>query len=183
MKRGPCMPPVLTHLCVKWSKSGVGAEYLATNCECSQRNVQQSGSAVKPAYWQYTRALWDQCTVLQSLLFHHPVCFLTKEELHTTYSPMSENRSNYVAQGYTSFRILKTEATKQRQQQKKKKKRIATTLKGKAGFASHDLIWSVIQHCKNVAACCCICQTELSQLSQYEAPRAGELCAALFYPS
>lgn len=35
---------------------------------------------------------------------------------------MSENRSNYVAQGYTSFRILKTEATKQRQQQKKKKK-------------------------------------------------------------
>lgn len=34
-----------------------------------------------------------------------------------------------------------------------------------------------------MAACCCICQTELSQLSQYEAPRAGELCAALFYPS
>lgn len=62
-------------------------------------------------------------------------------------------------------------------------RKIATTLQSKAGFAGHDFIWSVIQHCKNVAACCCICQTELSQLSQYEAPRAGELCAALLYPS
>lgn len=100
-------------ICVLSEVNGVGAEYLAANCEFSQRNVQQSGSTDDTHLHYGITAQF--CTVSFSITLY--VLWLRRSCIPLTRPWVKTD------QGYTSFRILKTEATKQqrrRQQQQDK---------------------------------------------------------------